>query len=102
MVEIHVALADPLHVQGLLGSLAGLFSGGALAYDEVRNEICISSEWESRDVNQVISAFESWLATDGLGSSAKLSIGEGTYEMVPSACTPARRPTPLSAPAPRP
>ena len=82
MVEIHVALADPSHVQGLLGSLAGMFGGSSLAYDEVRNEICVSSEWESRDVNQVVGAFESWLASDGAGSSAKLWIGDASYTMV--------------------
>jgi hypothetical protein len=85
MVEIHVALADPAHVKGLLGSLAGLFGGASLAYDEVRNELCVSSEWESRDVNQVVDAFESWLGADGIGSSARLLIGETSYEMVPSA-----------------
>lgn len=82
MVEIHVALADPGHVQGLLGSLAGLFGGASLAYDERRNEICIASEWESRDVNQVIDAFESWLAADGAGSAVKLWIGDASYDMV--------------------
>lgn len=85
MVEIHIALADPMHVQGLLGSLAGLFGGASLAYDERRNEICVSSEWESRDVNQVIVAFESWLADDGAGSSAKLWIGDASYDMAASA-----------------
>ena len=58
MVEIHIALADPSRVQGLLGSLAALFGGSSLAYDERRNEICVSAEWESRDVNQVVGAFE--------------------------------------------
>jgi hypothetical protein len=81
MVEIHVALADPARVNGLLGSLAGLFGGSSLAYDERRNEICVSAEWESRDVNHVIGAFEAWLATDGAGSSAKLWIGEAAYTM---------------------
>jgi hypothetical protein len=84
MVEIHVALADPSHVQGLLRSLAGMFGGSSLAYDELRNEICVSSEWESRDVDNVIGAFESWLAEDGAGSSAKLWIGDASYDMVPS------------------
>ena len=98
MVEIHVALADPAHVQGLLGSLAGLFGGASLAYDEARNEICVSSEWESRDVNQVIGAFESWLAADGVGSSAKLWIGDASYEMVASACTAPKRPVRRSGP----
>jgi hypothetical protein len=82
MVEIHIALADPAHVDGLLGSLAGLFGGSSLAYDEARNEICVSSEWESRDVDQVIGAFESWLGEDGAGSSAKLWIGAASYTMV--------------------
>ncbi|SRR5579862_3812577 len=98
MVEIHVALADPAHVQGLLGSLAGLFGGASLAYDEGRNEICVSSEWESRDVNQVVGAFESWLAEDGAGSSARLWIGDTSYEMVASACLPPKRPARRSGP----
>ena len=82
MVEIHIALADPTRVQGLLGSLATLFGGSSLAYDERRNEICVSAEWESRDVNQVVGAFETWLASDGAGSSAKLWIGDASYSMV--------------------
>ena len=98
MVEIHVALADPAHVQGLLGSLAGLFGGASLAYDEGRNEICVSAEWESRDVNQVVGAFETWLADDGAGSSAKLWIGDASYEMVASACTAPKRPVRRSGP----
>jgi hypothetical protein len=81
MVEIHIALDDPSSVNGLLGSLAGLFGGSSLAYDERRNEICVSAEWESRDVNQVIGAFESWLAADGAGSEAKLWIGDASYTM---------------------
>jgi hypothetical protein len=84
MVEIHVALADPSDFPGLLDNLAGLFDGGSLAYDETRNELCISSEWESRDVNQVIGAFESWLAANGAGSSAELWIGDASYTMVGS------------------
>ena len=98
MVEIHVALADPAHVQGLLGSLAGMFGGTSLAYDEGRNEICVSAEWESRDVNQVVGAFESWLADDGAGSSAKLWIGDASYEMVASACVAPKRPVRRSGP----
>ena len=81
MVEIHIALADPSRINGLLGSLAGLFGGSSLAYDERRNEICVSAEWESRDVNHVVGAFESWLAADGAGSSAKLWIGDAAYTM---------------------
>ena len=98
MVEIHVALAYPAHVQGLLGSLAGMFGGTSLAYDERRNEICVSAEWESRDVNQVVGAFESWLADDGAGSSAKLWIGDASYEMVASACVAPKRPVRRSGP----
>lgn len=82
MVEIHIAVTDPTRVQGLLGSLATLFGGSSLAYDERRNEICVSAEWESRDVNQVVGAFERWLAKDGAGSSARLSIGDASYSMV--------------------
>jgi hypothetical protein len=82
MVEIHIALADPTRVQGLLGSLATLFGGSSLAYDEGRNEICVSAEWESRDVNQVVGAFDSWLGSDGAGSSAKLWIGDASYSLV--------------------
>jgi hypothetical protein len=88
MVEIHIALADPSRVQGLLGSLAALFGGSSLAYDEGRNEICVSAEWESRDVNQVVGAFETWLSRDGAGSSAKLWIGDASYSMVGGASDP--------------
>ena len=81
MVEIHVAVEDPARLHGLLAGLAGLFGGSSLAYDEKRNEVCVLAEWESRDVNKVISAFESWLATEGGAASAKLCIGEATYRM---------------------
>ena len=85
MVEIHVAVEDSARLGGLLAGLAGFFGESSLAYDEVRNEVCVLAEWESRDIDRVIGAFESWLATDGVGSSAKLSIGDASYSMLGSA-----------------
>ena len=81
MVEIRVAVADPAGAHGLLRRLVGLFDRSSVSFDGTRNEVRVSSEWESRSVVQVISTVESWLATDGIGS-AKLSVGDRSYTMV--------------------
>jgi hypothetical protein len=85
MVEIQVAVEDPARLKGLLAGLACLLSGSSLAFDEDRNELSVSTEWEPCDVDEVIGVFESWLASDGIGASARLCIGDATYELAGSA-----------------
>jgi hypothetical protein len=85
MVEIQVAVEDPARLKGLLTGLAGLLDGSSLAFDEDRNELCFSTEWEPGDVDEVIGVFEAWLASAGVGASARLCIGEAAYELVGSA-----------------
>jgi hypothetical protein len=81
MVEICVAVTDPTHVLGLMRGLARLFDRSSVSFDRMRGEVRVCSEWESRAVNHVIDAVESWLAADGVGS-AKLSIGDRSYTLV--------------------
>jgi hypothetical protein len=81
MVEIQVAVEDPTRLKGLLAVLAGLLDGSSLAFDEERNELCVSSVWDPCDVDEVIGAFEAWLAADGVGSSARLCIRDAAYEL---------------------
>ena len=81
MVEIRVAVADADGALGLVGRLAALFDRSSVSFDLMRHEVRVQSEWESRSVVQVISAVESWLATDGI-DSAKLSVGDRSYTMV--------------------
>jgi hypothetical protein len=88
MVEIQVAVEDPARLKGLLTGLAGLLDSSSLAFDEDRNELCISTEWDPCDVDEVIGAFETWLAADGVGASAKLCIGDAAYEIAGSAGNP--------------
>ena len=85
MVEIQVAVEDPARLKGLLTGLAGLLDGSSLAFDEDRNELCFSTEWEPGDVDEVIDVFEAWLASTGVGASARLCIGEAAYELAGSA-----------------
>ena len=85
MVEIQVAVEDPVRLKGLLAGLAGLVDGSSLSFDERRNELCLSTEWEPCDVDEVIGVFESWLAADGRGASARLCIGDAAYELAGSA-----------------
>ena len=84
MVEIKVAVEDPVRLQGLLVGLAGLLDGSSLSFDERHNELCVSTEWEPCDIDDVIGVFESWLAADGMGASAKLCIGDAAYELAGS------------------
>ena len=81
MVEIRVALPDAADAQGLLGRLAALFERSSVTFDEIRNEVQVRSEWESRSVVEVIDAVQSWLAADGVGS-AELSVGDRSYTMI--------------------
>jgi hypothetical protein len=85
MVEIQVAVEDPTRLKGLLVGLAGLLDGSSLSFDERRNELCVSTEWEPCDVDAVIGVFESWLAADGMGASARLCIGDAAYDLAGSA-----------------
>ena len=86
MVEICVEVADGAVAHGLLQGLGGLFGRSSVSFDDAHNEVRVRSEWESRSIVQVIDTVESWLAADGSGSSAKLSIGERSYTMLGSAC----------------
>jgi hypothetical protein len=81
MVEIRVAVADAARAHGLLRRLTGLFDRSSVSFDGTRNEVRVRSEWESRSIVQVISAVDSWLASDRI-DSAKLSIGDRSYTMV--------------------
>jgi hypothetical protein len=81
MVEIRVAVADAARAHGLLRRLTGLFDRSSLSFDGTRNEVRVRSEWESRSIVQVISAVDSWLASDRIGS-ARLSVGDRSYTMV--------------------
>jgi hypothetical protein len=80
VVEIHVAVPDAARAHGLLARLAALFGGSAVSYDRTENEIRVRSDWESRSVDAVIDAVQSWLAADGV-DSATLSIGDRSYTM---------------------
>jgi hypothetical protein len=80
MVEICVAVDDRTRVSGLMWRLAGLFDRSSLSFDRSRNEVKVTSEWESRGVVRVVDAVEAWLAEDG-GASATLSIGERSYTL---------------------
>jgi hypothetical protein len=96
MVEIQVAVEDPVRLKGLLVGLTGLLDGSSLSFDERRNELCVSTEWEPCDIDEVIGVFESWLAADGMGASARLCIGDATYELAGSVRPrPTNRVTPL-------
>ena len=88
MVEIRVAVADAVGVQGLVQRLTGLFDRASVSFDGARQEVRIRSEWESRAVVGVLDVVEAWLAEDG-ADSAKLRIGDRSYTMV--------RPVPLAS-----
>ena len=83
MVEIRVAVADDTRVPGLMRRLAGLFDRSSLSFDRSRQEVRVTSEWESRTVAGVIDAVASWLAEDG-ADSATLSVGDRYYTMASS------------------
>jgi hypothetical protein len=85
MVEIQVAVEDPARLKALLAGLAGLLDSSSLIFDEKRNELCVSTEWDPCDVDEVIGAFETWLAADGVGATARLCIGDAAYELAGSA-----------------
>jgi len=81
MVEIRVAVGDPVNAHGLLQRLAGLFGGSAVSFDGSSNEIRVRSEWESRSVVEVIDVVQLWLAAEDI-DSAELSVGDRSYTMV--------------------
>jgi hypothetical protein len=83
MVEIRVVVADAVGVHALVRRLAGVFDRSSLAFDGARKEVRVRSEWESRNVVQVLEAVEASLAEDGV-RSAKLSIGDRSYTMLGS------------------
>jgi len=70
MVEIRVAVADDTRVPGLMRRLAGLFDRSSLSFDRSRQEVRVTSEWESRSVVHVVDAVAAWL-----------SIGNRSYKM---------------------
>ena len=82
MVEIRVAVADATGVQALVQRLAGVFDRSSVSFDGGRKEVRVRSEPESRTVVLVLGAVEAWLAEDGVGSAAKLSLGDRSYTMV--------------------
>jgi hypothetical protein len=85
MMEIRVPVADAVRADRLVGQLAGLFDQECVSFDGVRHEVAVRSEWESRDVGQVIDAIGSWLTSNG-GGSAMLSVGDRQYSLNGSAC----------------
>ena len=80
MVEIRVAWSAAVAADGLLRRLATLFEPSSVSFDELRNEVRVRSEWESRSVVAVLDAVQSWLAADGV-DRATLSIGDRSYTM---------------------
>jgi len=80
MVEIRVAVADDTRVPGLMRRLAGLFDRSSLSFDRSRQEVRVTSEWESRSVVHVVDAVAAWLAEND-ADSATLSIGNRSYKM---------------------
>lgn len=92
MVEIRVAVADAACAHGLLRRLATLFGRSSVSFDGSRNEVRVTSEWESRSVVEVIDVVQSWLSADGV-DSARLSLGERSYTLIgPSFVTPVGNP----------
>ena len=81
MVEIRVAVADAARAHGLLRRLATLFGRSSVSFDGSRNEVRVTSEWESRSVVEVIDVVQSWLSADG-ADSARLSVGERSYTLI--------------------
>jgi hypothetical protein len=81
MVEIRVAFDGAAGAPGLMRRLVALFDRPSVSFDSALNEVHVRSEWESRGVEQVLNAVESWLTEDG-PDSARLSVGERSYTMV--------------------
>jgi hypothetical protein len=81
MVEICVAVADPIDADGLMRGLAELFGRSSVSFDHPRSEVRIRSEWESRAVMEVIDVVDRWLAADGI-ASATLSIGDRSHTLI--------------------
>jgi hypothetical protein len=80
MVEIRVAVEDDMRVPALVHRLAGVFDRSSISFDRSRNEVSVTSEWESRAVVSVLDAVEAWLSEGG-AASATLSIGNRSYTL---------------------
>lgn len=87
MVEIRVAVPNPVEADGLLRRLAAVFERSSVSFDETRNEVRVRSEWESRSVVAVLHAVQAWLTADGV-ACATLSIGDRSYTMAGPADAP--------------
>ncbi|HZS25547.1 MAG TPA: hypothetical protein VFA30_11255 [Gaiellaceae bacterium] len=81
MVEIRVGVADAAGAHGLLRRLATLFGRASISFDGSRNEVLVTSEWESRSVVEVIDAVQRWLTVDGV-ESATLTVGDRSYTLL--------------------
>ena len=81
MVEIRIAVADPVAVHGLMRRFVDVFGRAAVSYDGTHNEVHVRSEWGSRAVDQVIDAVRAWLSEDGV-PSARLAIGDADYTVI--------------------
>jgi hypothetical protein len=80
MVEIRIAVGDATRVLGLMRRLAGVFDRSTLSFDGSRQQVLVTSEWESRSVVQVVDVVAAWLAENG-ADSATLSVGKRSYTM---------------------
>lgn len=96
MVEIDVAVDDPIYAHGLMRALAELFGRSSVSFDRTRSEVRVRSEWESRAVSEVVDVVERWLAASGLASTTLSVGGEATTRRASTAATshPARRSRP--------
>jgi hypothetical protein len=81
MVEICVDVVNGAVTDGLLGSLGGILGRSSVSWDATLNDVRVCSEWDTLDIDRVLDAIESWLAGDGVGSSAKLMVGDRTYTL---------------------
>jgi hypothetical protein len=86
MVQVRVEVGEGAVMHGLFGRLAGLLGRSLVSCDQAVSEVSVYSRWEGVEIDRVLAAVESWLAADGLGSSATLSVGDCVYTMVGSAC----------------
>ena len=81
MVEIRIDLAEGSKLQPLMPELAAIVSRSSLWRDAGSTYVRVRSEWDPADADRLVRAVEAWLALDGEGSSAELSIGDETFRM---------------------
>lgn len=81
MVEIDVTVEDGGSVHGLLRRLRLLFDSGAVTYDAARKRVRVRAEWESRAVNRVVDAIQSWM-DEGGAASASLAVGDESFTLI--------------------